>query len=229
MFHAIDYHYIKVQGNPNERLAGVYYALHFVKVRGSSLMDVRCLRIAARLSTNPPSLPRFSFPTLHQGMLLFLVVLLVGAGYGFVKHVLSDVEKKLFAVVLSLQVIANIATIVLGETSEGSSEHATWQNISLLVDLICCAAILFPVLWSIKVGLCLAEWVVAVFTGDDTRINSTCMSSLLRQHLREAASIDGKAESNLQRMRLFRKYYVIVISYVYSTLVATFSLDSIPF
>lgn len=103
-------------------------------------------------------------------MLLFLVVLLIGAGYGFVKHVLSDVEKKLFAVVLSLQVIANIATIVLGETSEGSEEHATWQNISLLVDLICCAAILFPVLWSIKVGL----WLVAkerLLSSRDTRIN----------------------------------------------------------
>lgn len=79
-------------------------------------------------------------------------MLLVGAGYGFVKHVLSSAEKQLFAVVLSLQVIANIATIVIGETSEGSRRHATWQSISLLVDLICCAAILFPVLWSIKVS-----------------------------------------------------------------------------
>ena len=37
-------------------------------------------------------------------MLLFLTVLLVGAGYGMVKHVLLDHERRLIALVLLLQV-----------------------------------------------------------------------------------------------------------------------------
>lgn len=39
-----------------------------------------------------------------KGLLLFFTVILVGAGYGFIKHVLSDREKKLFLVVIPLQV-----------------------------------------------------------------------------------------------------------------------------
>lgn len=69
--------------------------------------------------------------------MLFLTVLLVGAGYGFIKHVLASYEKQLFIVVLSLQVsyiqsiqitghevLANVATIIMEESSEGSKRRA---------------------------------------------------------------------------------------------------------
>jgi len=39
-----------------------------------------------------------------RGALLFTTILLIGAGWAFVKHILSDKEKKLFLVVIPLQV-----------------------------------------------------------------------------------------------------------------------------
>eukprot|EP00056_Hartaetosiga_gracilis_P003843 m.67931 g.67931 ORF g.67931 m.67931 type:complete len:176 (-) comp11602_c1_seq1:111-638(-) len=58
-----------------------------------------------------------------KGMLLFLTVLLVGVGYGVIKNILSKQEKRLFLVVLPLQVFANVAAIVIDESSEGSRQQ----------------------------------------------------------------------------------------------------------
>lgn len=46
------------------------------------------------------------------------------------------------------QVLANVAYIIIESTEEGSSEYNLWKEIVFLVDLICCGAILFPVVWS---------------------------------------------------------------------------------
>ena len=48
-----------------------------------------------------------------------------------------------------LQVLANIAFIIIESGEEGSSEYALWKEILFLVDLLCCGAILFPVVWSV--------------------------------------------------------------------------------
>lgn len=134
-----------------------------------------------------------------RGILLFVTVLLIGAGFGFIKHALSDREKKLILFVLSLQVLSNVSFIVLEETSEGTIDRTTWRSIGLLVDLACCAAILFPVIWSIR-------------------------------HLRESSQIDGKAEISLQKLRLFRRFYVMVLTYIYATRILVYLIQStIPF
>ena len=39
-----------------------------------------------------------------RGALLFITVILIGSGWAFIKHVLSDKEKKLFLIVIPLQV-----------------------------------------------------------------------------------------------------------------------------
>ena len=51
-----------------------------------------------------------------------------------------------------LQVLANIAFIIIESGEEGSSEYALWKEILFLVDLLCCGAILFPVVWSVFVS-----------------------------------------------------------------------------
>ena len=45
-------------------------------------------------------------------MLLFTTILLIGAGFGFIKHVLSAREKRLFAFVISLQVCVGTYFVV---------------------------------------------------------------------------------------------------------------------
>lgn len=48
------------------------------------------------------------------------------------------------------QVLANVAEIIIEESEVGNLEHQTWRDIFILVDLLCCGAIIFPVVWSIK-------------------------------------------------------------------------------
>lgn len=97
--------------------------------------------------------------------------MLIGTGWTFIKHILADKDKKLFMIVIplqvefrrfyfwgnrvsdanliffNLQVLANVAEIIIAESEEGDKEHRTWRDIFILVDLLCCGAILFPVVW----------------------------------------------------------------------------------
>ena len=48
------------------------------------------------------------------------------------------------------QVLDNIALVVLEEMAPGSREWYTWRDVLHLVDIACCCAILFPIVWSIR-------------------------------------------------------------------------------
>ncbi|XP_012279514.1 protein GPR107 isoform X2 [Orussus abietinus] len=87
---------------------------------------------------------------LLKGAVLFMTIVLVGTGWTFIKHILADRDKKLFMIVIPLQVLANIAEIIIEESEEGDVEHDTWRNVFILVDLLCCGPIIFPVMWSIR-------------------------------------------------------------------------------
>ncbi|XP_061627862.1 protein GPR108-like [Phyllopteryx taeniolatus] len=136
---------------------------------------------------------------LLKGALLFITLALIGTGWAFVKYILSDKEKKIFMIVIPLQCLANVAYIIIESTEEGSSEYPLWKEILFLVDLICCGAILFPVVWSIR-------------------------------HLQEASSTDGKAAMNLEKLKLFRHYYVMIVCYIYFTRIIAILLKvTMPF
>merc|ERR1711991_18289 len=49
-------------------------------------------------------------------------------------------------------------------------------------------------------------------------------------HLREASQIDGKAARNLNKLKLFRQFYLMVVSYIYFTRIIIFLMDAtLPF
>ncbi|KAK6628893.1 hypothetical protein RUM43_002710 [Polyplax serrata] len=118
-----------------------------------------------------------------KGSVLFTVILLIGTGWTFIRRgdVLSEKHKKIFMIVLPLQVLANIAKIIIDESEEGDAEQQTWWDIFILVDILCCGAIMFPVVWTIK-------------------------------HLQEASYTDGKAAMNLRKLKLFRHFYIMIIT-----------------
>eukprot|EP01120_Amphizonella_sp_Union-15-10_P009394 TRINITY_DN3541_c0_g5_i3.p1 TRINITY_DN3541_c0_g5~~TRINITY_DN3541_c0_g5_i3.p1 ORF type:complete len:378 (+),score=45.93 TRINITY_DN3541_c0_g5_i3:241-1374(+) len=121
-----------------------------------------------------------------KGVMLFTVILLIGTGWSFLKPFLSDKDKKVFMVVVPLQLLANIALIVVDESTPSSISFVTWYELFQLIDIICCGAILIPIIWSIK-------------------------------HLKEASETDGKAALNMNKLRLFRQFYLTVVAYVYFT------------
>jgi hypothetical protein len=130
-----------------------------------------------------------------KGIMLFILIALIGTGWSFIKPFLSDKDKKIFLVVIPLQILDNIAMIIIEETAPGSQKWFTWKDIFRLVDIICCGAILVPIIWSIK-------------------------------HLREASQIDGKAARNLHKLKLFRQFYLMVVSYIYFTRIIVYLVDA---
>ncbi|XP_065858472.1 protein CANDIDATE G-PROTEIN COUPLED RECEPTOR 7 [Euphorbia lathyris] len=85
-----------------------------------------------------------------KGITLFTLIVLIGTGWSFLKPYLQDKEKKVLIIVIPLQVVANIAQVVIDETGPYGQDWITWKQIFLLVDVICCCAVLFPIVWSIK-------------------------------------------------------------------------------
>ncbi|KAJ4893222.1 Lung seven transmembrane receptor family protein [Raphanus sativus] len=83
-------------------------------------------------------------------VLLFTVIVLIGTGWSFLKPFLQEKEKNVLMFVVPLQVLANIASIVIGETGPFIKDWVTWNQVFLLVDIVCCCAILFPIVWSIR-------------------------------------------------------------------------------
>ena len=53
-------------------------------------------------------------------------------------------------VVIPLQVLANMASVATGESGPYSKDWVIWNQVFLLVDAICCCAIIFPIVWSIR-------------------------------------------------------------------------------
>ncbi|NXL17060.1 GP107 protein, partial [Setophaga kirtlandii] len=139
---------------------------------------------------------------LLKGALLFITIALIGTGWAFIKHILSDKDKKIFMIVIPLQVLANVAYIIIESTEEGTTEYGLWKEILFLVDLLCCGAILFPVVWSIR-----------------------------HLQEASATDGKGKgAAINLAKLKLFRHYYVMIVCYIYFTrIIAILIKIAVPF
>lgn len=85
-----------------------------------------------------------------KGLLLFSVVLLIGTGWSLLKPHLSPRDKSVLSLVLVLQVLSNIAQIFEAETAVGTRAWVNWRDLLILTDIACCAAVLLPIVWSIR-------------------------------------------------------------------------------
>ncbi|GAM28487.1 hypothetical protein SAMD00019534_116630 [Acytostelium subglobosum LB1] len=134
-----------------------------------------------------------------QGSFFIVLIALIGSGWAFIKPYLSDKDKTIFMVVIPLQILDNIALVMVDEEAPGSVGSIGWKHIFTVVDIICCIAILIPIIWSIK-------------------------------HLKDASQVDDKAAQNLQKLTLFRQFYLFVISYIYFTrIIITLLRSTLPF
>ncbi|CAI0433741.1 unnamed protein product [Linum tenue] len=121
---------------------------------------------------------------------------LIGTGWSFLKPYLHEREKNVLMVVFPLQVLENIANVVIDETGPATKDWVAWNQIFLLMDILCCFAVLMPIMWSIK-------------------------------SLREASKNDGKAARNLEKLTLFRQFYLVLVVYLYFTRVAATAIGSV--
>nr|XP_002126310.1 protein GPR107-like [Ciona intestinalis] len=86
---------------------------------------------------------------LLKGILLFMCLLLIATGWAFIKYILNDREKKIIMVVIPLQVITNVAYIIM-DTEKGNSLYQSWASVMVAVDILCVALVIIPIIWSIR-------------------------------------------------------------------------------
>jgi hypothetical protein len=108
---------------------------YFIKIRGEQLETWTVL---------------YSITHLIKEIFLYITIILIGAGWTFVKNKLSQKDKIILMIVIPLQILANISEIILSETEKGSLGFSRWREVFIIADLICCVAVLFPVRWTIK-------------------------------------------------------------------------------
>ncbi|CAH0475453.1 unnamed protein product [Peronospora belbahrii] len=85
-----------------------------------------------------------------KGILLFSVLMLIGTGWSLLKPHLSQKDKSVLSLVLVLQVVSNVAQILEAETAVGTRAWVSWREILIVADIACCAAVLLPIVWSIR-------------------------------------------------------------------------------
>jgi G protein-coupled receptor 107 len=172
----------------------------------------------------------FSF---MKGTFLFTVILLIGSGWSFVKPFLNDRERSMIMGILILQVINNIAIIVLTQEAEGEKSYEKWTAILHMVDILCCCAVLIPIVWQVNQ----LEKNIEQSNGDhsDRDDNSGDNGSNGDLHIPEDELDDVPLASNggrrrrgpandrlVSKLRLFRRFYLMVVSYIYITRIVVY-------
>lgn len=150
-----------------------------------------------------------------KGTFLFVVILLIGSGWSIVKPFLNGSEKKVILAVLVLQVINNIALTVLSHETEGETSFEGWTAILHLVDIICCCAVLVPIVWQVNQ----LEKSVTVDDPNHPDFNGTVEEGEAGPQKPQDGNMRDLSEKGriLSKLKLFRTFYMLVVAYIYST------------
>jgi len=185
----------------------------------------------------------YSFAFL-KGITLFTVILLIGSGWSFVKPFLTEREKKMILGVLILQVINNLAIVVLTQETEGEISFDRWTAILHLVDILCCCAVLMPIVWQVNQleknmeqnqhkgeednedGIIGAEEDSFINKNndrflEDDRISENEIDGISNNDVESSATLVPDARM-VAKLKLFRSFYILVIAYIYMTRIAVY-------
>jgi hypothetical protein len=156
-----------------------------------------------------------------KGIFMFTVILLIGSGWSLVKPVLGDKEKKIIWVVLVLQVIDNIAVAVLAQETEGERLYDDWNALLHLVDILCCCAILIPIVWQVNSLEVIVE-------GNTENANPSIKGSGEKIKTNAITDIESEvpalfeAARTLQKLKQFQRFYALVVAYIYFTRIVVY-------
>ena len=163
-----------------------------------------------------------------KGTFLFTVILLIGSGWSFVKPFINVRERNMILGILVLQVINNVAIVVLTQEAEGEKAFDRWTGVLHMVDILCCCAVLIPIVWQVNQ----LEKNIEQSSGDrDAEIQHTDNDDIQVPE-DEFDEIPLNSPSRNRRMppdirlvsklRLFRSFYLLVVAYIYVTRIVVY-------
>lgn len=158
-----------------------------------------------------------------KGTILFTAILLIGSGWSFVKPFLSDREKKMIFAILVLQVINNIAIVVLTQETEGEVAFDRWTAVLHLVDIICCCAVLIPIVWQVNT----LEKNIELSNNSLGDIGETS-DAIISEDEFENEPLKGRPNDQklASKLKLFRSFYLLVVAYIYTTRIVVYIFAS---
>ncbi len=156
-----------------------------------------------------------------KGTFLFTVILLLGSGWSFVKPFLGEREKKVACAILGLQVVNNIAIVVLTQKTEGERSFDWWTGILHMVDILCCCAVLIPIVWQVNTLEKSLENSTNNREEDGETVDMQDDLMLPEDEFEEAPPTFG--DSRLaSKLKLFRSFYLLVVGYIYMTRIVVY-------
>ena len=138
-----------------------------------------------------------------KGCMVFCVIVLLATGWSYLKPFLTDRDKQVLLVVVTVQALVNLVAVVVGELNPAEASWGSWHDLLTVLDIACWVIILFPIAWSIR--------------------------SLKARAVEDQAKGE-RAARNMLRLQAFRSFYLLVITFVYFTRIIVFLLQqSLPF
>lgn len=150
--------------------------------------------------------------TFVKSTFLFTVVLLIGSGWSFVKPFLTDREKWVIFLVLILQVLDNIALVVLASEAEGESVYDDWSAVLHMLDILCCCAVLVPIVWQVN----------ALEKNLEPEDEEDEPEQTDERPMPEDDHDRADKQKTLAKLKLFRQFYLLVVAYIYFTRIAIY-------
>jgi len=186
-----------------------------------------------------------------KGITLFTVIVLIGSGWSFVKPFLSEREKKMIFGVLILQVLNNIAIVILTQETEGENSFERWTAVLHLIDILCCCAVLLPIVWQVnqleknmeqnqhkeddndqRKGLEEDSFLDDNRFDDDEHIPEDEFDEIPMDEKNASNSENSGGDKNAAggpsdsrmaaKLKLFRSFYILVIAYIYMTRIVVY-------
>jgi len=211
----VRYHFIKITGHA-EVWSVIYYMVAFVK-----------------------------------GTFLFTVILLIGSGWSNMKPFLNERERNILFIVLLFQMINQIVLAVLSQEVEGERTFDRYQAIFHIVDIICCCAVLLPIVWQVDALEKSVQYTNSEKNNDQQNDPDIFIDEQTDQFINDGSNkqqkkaapivinngdqtsdyIDGNVDNEddegddkiadktkiIERLKLFRSFYLLVVAYIYST------------
>jgi hypothetical protein len=122
--------------------------------------------------------------------------------------------------VFILQIIDNIAVVVLTHETLGEQLYSDWSAILHLVDIISCCAILIPIVWqvnSLEQSLEQQDAANAADGDGNKNVNAAQNGEVV---------LDSESTRLHEKLSLFRFFYLAVVAYIYFTRIVVYLIAS---